>query len=182
MPADRRRSTWRSRSGCRRWPPTCRHLPTRPHNARILGREVEVAYPFHPLFRRSAIVIGDQLHNGTRHLTLRSGEGPSFLVPAWMADPEAASVKIVDAPCLSIARLLDLRAFLDSGLACDLGEEIPEEGADGEAWHEHTAGSVRGAAAKHEARGDGAGEGAGAAPSASNGGGGDLGRPAGGRR
>ena len=90
-----------------------RRRPTRPHNARILGREVEVAYPFHPLFRRSAIVIGDQLHNGTRHLTLRSGEGPSFLVPAWMADPEAASVKIVDAPCLSIARLLDLRAFLD---------------------------------------------------------------------
>jgi hypothetical protein len=34
------------------------------------------------LFRRSAIVVADQLHNGNRHLTLRSGDGPSFLVPA----------------------------------------------------------------------------------------------------
>ena len=145
-----------------------------PYNARILGREVEVAYPFHPLFRRSAIVIGDQLHNGTRHLTLRSGEGPSFLVPAWMADPEAASVKIVDAPCLSIARLLDLRAFLDSGLACDLREEFPSKALMAKHRTSTQQDSVRGAAAKHEARGDGAGEGAGAAPSASNGGGGDL--------
>ena len=34
-----------------------------------------------------------------------------------MIDPEAASVKIVDVPRLSVARLLDLRAFLDSGLS-----------------------------------------------------------------
>ncbi|MCU4161934.1 Y4bD/Y4pK family protein [Acidiphilium sp. AL] len=93
-----------------------------------MGQEVEVAYPFHPLFQRPAIVVADQLHNGSRHLTLRSGEGPSFLVPAWMIDPKAASVKIVDTPCISIARLLDLRAFLDSGLAFHLGEQLPEGG------------------------------------------------------
>ena len=90
-----------------------------------------------------------------------------------MADPEAASVKIVDAPCLSIARLLDLRAFMDS-LACDLGEEIPRKALMAKR-QQHTAGSVRGAAAKHEARGDGAGEGAGAAQALANGGGGDRG-------
>jgi hypothetical protein len=43
-----------------------------------------------------------------------------------MIDLEAASVKIVDIPCISIARLLDLRAFLDSGLAFCSGERIPE--------------------------------------------------------
>jgi hypothetical protein len=71
-------------------------------------------------------VVADQLHNGSRHLTLRSGDGLSFLVPAWMVDPVAASVKIVDVPRLSVARLLDLRAFLDSGVASRLGGEIPE--------------------------------------------------------
>ena len=97
----------------------------RPHNARSLGREVEVAYPFHPLFGRLGIVVADQLHNGSRHLTLRVGEEPSFLVPAWMVDPEAASVKIVEVPRLSIPRLLDLRGFLDSVLACGLGKGDP---------------------------------------------------------
>ena len=75
---------------------------------------MEVAYPFHPLFGRPAIVVADQLHNGGRHLTLRVDDEPSFLVPAWMVDPEAASIKIVDVPRLSVVRLLDLRAFLDS--------------------------------------------------------------------
>jgi hypothetical protein len=43
-----------------------------------------------------------------------------------MVDREAASVKIVDIPCISIARLLDLRAFIDSGLAFHSGEQIPK--------------------------------------------------------
>jgi hypothetical protein len=38
-----------------------------------------------------------------------------------MVDPEAALVKIVEVPRLSIARLLDLRAFLDSVIACRSG-------------------------------------------------------------
>ena len=41
-----------------------------------------------------------------------------------MVDPDTASVKIVEVPRLSIARLLDLRAFLDFVLACGLGNEI----------------------------------------------------------
>jgi hypothetical protein len=87
---------------------------------------VEVGYAFHPLFGRPAIVVADQLHNGNRHLTPRSGDGPSFLVPAWMVDPAAASFKIVDVPRLSVARLLDLRAFLDSGVASGLDCRLPQ--------------------------------------------------------
>jgi len=89
----------------RRRPPNARRLhPTQPHNARSLGREVEVAYPFHPLFRQPAIVVTDQLHNGDRYLTLRSGDSRSFLVPAWMVEPAAASIRIVDVPRLPVAR------------------------------------------------------------------------------
>jgi hypothetical protein len=109
------------------------------------------------------MVVADQLHNGSRHLTLRSAEGASFLIPAWMIDPEAASVKIVDVPCISIARLLDLRAFLDSGLAFGPGERIPEGGFDGEPRDSSARRFVRRPTAGPEAWSDGAGKAAGAA-------------------
>jgi hypothetical protein len=52
-----------------------------------------------------------------------------------MVDPEAASVKIIEVPRLSVARLLDLRAFLDSVLlACGLGKEVPGEGLMAKHW------------------------------------------------
>jgi hypothetical protein len=97
-----------------------------------------------------------------------------------MVDPAAASVKIIDTPCISIARLLDLRAFLDSGLAFRRGEQVPEGGSDGESWDEDSMGFVREAAAEHEARGDRAGEGNGAASVAADGGDNDFGKSAGG--
>src|ERR1700758_3280983 len=150
-----------------------RRHPTRPHDTRILGREVRVAYAFHPLFGRPAIVVADQLHNGSRHLTLRSGDEPSFLVPAWMVDPSAAAVKIVDVPCLSVARLLDLRRFLDSRVACALGETVPEGGIDDEASHAGAAGPFPEAARGQRAWSISAGEGVGAAPTAPHRGDGD---------
>jgi hypothetical protein len=52
----------------------------RPNDARSLGREVEVAYPFHPLFRQRVIVTADQFHEGSRHLTVRRGDNRTFLV------------------------------------------------------------------------------------------------------
>jgi hypothetical protein len=127
-------------------------------------------------------VVADQLHNGNRHLTLRSGDGSFYLVPAWMVDSEAASIKIVDLPCLPVARLLELRAFLDSGLASDVGEQIPEGGVDVEALGELAAGLVREAATSEGARASRASEGVAAAPSAPDGGDGDLGEPVGGER
>ena len=63
-----------------------------------------------------------------------------------MVDPSAAAVKIVDVPRLSVARLLDLRAFLDSGVACGLGETVPEGGIDEEASHAGATGPFREAA------------------------------------
>lgn len=141
-----------------------------------------MSYPFHPLFRRPAIVIADQFHNGSRHLTLRSGEGSSFLVPACMVDPVVALVKITDVPRLSVAQLFDLRAFLDSGLACNLGEEILKGGTDGEAMDACATGSVQGAAASYEAQAGGADESGGAAAGTPDGGADGRGEPVGGRR
>src|SRR3954465_6721994 len=110
------------------------------------------------------------------------GGEPTFLVPAWMVDPEAAAIKIVEVPRLSIVRLLDLRAFLDVVLACGPRQEILGEEADDQAWGECTTGSVRGAVAGHEARRYRAGEGRGAASGAADGGDGSPERSAGDRR
>ena len=140
-----------------------------PHDARSLGIELEVAYPFHPLFGQTAIVEGDLLHNGSRHLTLRSGTGRSYLIPAWMIDPESASTKIVDVPSISISALLDLRRLLDSVLASHLRRNIREGGADGQASDEHAGGSVRKSNPRsdEDARTGSTQQGAGATPIAS---------------
>jgi [2Fe-2S] binding domain len=53
-------------------PPAMRSAPV-PPSSRSSPRPP--LSPFHPLFRQSAIVIADQLHDGSRHPTLRSGEG-----------------------------------------------------------------------------------------------------------
>ena len=163
------RSCLRTTTLMRRGSPSAHHLrPMRPHDARSLGREVEVAFPFHPLFRQRVIVTAGQLHDGSRHLTLRGADDRTFLVAAWMIDPEAASIKIVDVPCQSLARLVELRAFLDSGLGSGPGRDGPEGGGNGEASEQRATGSVRGAAA---GRATGAGrtsEGLGAAPGASD--------------
>jgi hypothetical protein len=99
-----------------------------------------------------------------------------------MVDPEAALVKIVDVPRLSVVKLIELRAFLDSSLICGLEEKISEGGADGEVRDEYATGSVRGTAAGNEACSGGAGEGGGTAASVADGGDGGLGRLAGGGR
>jgi len=126
------------------------------------------------------MVIADQLHDGCRHLNLQSVDGVSFLVPAWMTLTAAASVSIVDTPCLSLARLFELRAFVDSVLASCSGEAIPEQGGvDDEASDVPAAGFVRASAAADRARPSAANEVGGAAEGAADGG---DGRPGGGQR
>ena len=89
------------------------------------------------------VVVADQIHNGDRHLTLSpSDDSPTFLVPAWMLEPGAATIGIVDTPRLPVARLLELRALLDSGLASNSRDE-PGGGADAKANGEDTAGFFR---------------------------------------
>jgi hypothetical protein len=96
-----------------------------------------------------------------------------------MLDAESALVKIVDIPRISITGLLDLRAFLDSGLAFHSGEQIPDGGFDGESLDQRTEGFVRRDAAAPEAWSGGPSEGAQEPAIAPDGGDGNDGRPAG---
>ena len=83
------------------------------HNAGILGREITVAYPFHPLAKQSFVVLSEHDHYGSIHLLVRTAEGKSHLFPSWMASPEAGTTEIVIIPRLPIDRLCELRRFLD---------------------------------------------------------------------
>lgn len=73
-------------------------------------------------------MLGEQIHDGQRHFTVRRENGRLHLLPAWMTDPGAASAKIVADPCLPVNRLLELRTFLDVLVASRWEESPPVEG------------------------------------------------------
>lgn len=69
-----------------------------------------------------------------------------------MTQAEAASVKIVDIPCLSLASILELRALIDSVLDSQAGEMPPDHGGlDRDASDLSTTRSIRGGAASDAA-------------------------------
>ncbi len=69
-----------------------------------------------------------------------------------MTQAEAASVKIVDIPCLSLTSILELRALIDSVLGSQAGEMPPDHGGlDRDASDLSTTRSIRGAAASDDA-------------------------------
>ena len=59
------------------------------------------------------MVVADRMHGGARHLTLQTEQGDLFLVPEWMTQSDAAAIKVVEGPRISVAQLRALRAFLD---------------------------------------------------------------------
>ena len=59
--------------------------PTGRHDAGCPVFEVEISYPFHPLFHRIAMVVRTQVHDNIQHLTVCASDGSSFLLP-WVDD------------------------------------------------------------------------------------------------
>lgn len=99
--------------------------PKGPHSAGCPAGEVNVTYPFHPLCGETVLVLSEQIHNGVRHFWLQNQNGSSYLMPAWMDTPEAASIEIVASPCLPVTRLLELHAFVISVLRSSTGQSAP---------------------------------------------------------
>jgi hypothetical protein len=83
---------------------------------------------------------------GEAHLTIRLADGTLTLTPEWMLRPAAASCEIRSAPRLCLARLRDLRAYLDAALGSNDGDSPLTDGADHES-EPPTTGSLRRAAA-----------------------------------
>jgi len=62
------------------------------------------------------------VYGGVVHLTIRLADGTLTLTPEWMLRPAAAVCEIRSAPRLSLARLRDLRAYLDEAKGEAKGE------------------------------------------------------------
>ena len=113
------------------------------------------------------MVVADRMHGAARHLTLQTEQGDLFLVPEWMTQSDAAAVKVVEDPRISVAQLRALRAFLDSILASLAGNAVPGEGgANGDTIGPAARGSFRTLAADEPTHGDRATKGAGFAAGA----------------
>lgn len=98
------------------------------HNAGNLACDVVVAYPFHPLVGQTVLVVGEQEHNGVRHLLIRQPHDGTLHVPDWMVTPQAGSIAIVATPRIPLKALLEIRAMLDHLVASSVGDSTPEGG------------------------------------------------------
>ena len=94
------------------------------------GRRREtIYYAFHPLAGRTVATSGRRVvFGGDVHLTIRLADGTLTLTPEWMLRPAAAACDIRPAPRLCLARLRDLRAYLDVALGSDCGDSPPTDG------------------------------------------------------
>ena len=114
-----RRSRWRDASS------PCRSRQR--HGAGILASEETVYYAFHPLAGRTVASTGRRVvYGGEAHLTIRLADGTLTLTPEWMLRPAAAGYEVRSALRLSLARLRDLRVYLDAVLGSDQGDLVPD--------------------------------------------------------
>jgi hypothetical protein len=103
------------------------------HTAGCLTFEVTITYPFHPLVGQSVLVVGDKKHGGTRHLIIcKPGEGARLLLPEWMTFPEAATIRTLSCPRISVKRLVELRALIDRLMVSSPGNNVPGGGQSDE--------------------------------------------------
>jgi hypothetical protein len=86
------------------------------------------------------------VYGGEAHLTIRLADGTLTLTPEWMLRPAAAGYEVRSALRLSLARLRDLRAYLDAVLGSDQGDSSLTDGAE-HASEGPTTGFIRRAAA-----------------------------------
>ena len=111
------------------------------------------------------MVVADRMHGGARHLTLQTEQGDLFLVPEWMTQSDAAAIKVVEGPRISVAQLRALSSLSNSILASLAGNVVPGEGgANGDTMGPAARGSFRTLAAGEPTHGDRATKGAGFVP------------------
>jgi hypothetical protein len=67
---------------------------------------------------------------GEEHLVVVQPDGTLALVPSWMAESAAGSATLTACPRLSIGRLVEVRARIDTLLASCGGESAPRGGCD----------------------------------------------------
>ena len=100
------------------------------HNAGCPAFEVQIHYPFHPRCGQMVPVTLRRRFAGEDHLVVVQPDSTLALVPSWMAEAGAGSATLTTCPRLSVGRLIELRARLDTLLASCDGESAPRGGGD----------------------------------------------------
>jgi hypothetical protein len=89
-----------------------------------------IHYPHHPQAGEHVIVVREVHHAGRLHFVIDSPDGTRGLLPEWMTELSSANLPHVEAPVLSLAALLDLRATIDRGLLFSALCSTRENGSD----------------------------------------------------
>jgi hypothetical protein len=96
---------------------SCRRPADQRYNARCLGFELQILYPFHPQWEPWCRCSPGSSFGGEAHFVIRQLDGTLTLLPGWMVGPAAASFRVIPDPRPPADRLLDVLDLVDSLLA-----------------------------------------------------------------
>jgi len=102
------------------------------HTAQEQPLEVFVRYSFHPLAEKRVAVIRCYKYSDLPHYVVEGPDKCRILLPAWMTDPRASSLQMVETPRLSIDALLALCRLFEAKRSSLSSEPIRMDGVNDE--------------------------------------------------
>src|ERR1700752_3886185 len=105
----------------------------RRHTAQEQPFDVLIQYPQHPRAGERVVVVRRLHHGGNVHFVIEQPDGTRALLPAWMTEPWAAQLTIIERPRLTLEALHALRSAIDGALLSCLSSSsmMREECDDG---------------------------------------------------
>src|SRR5438132_4184718 len=88
----------------------------RRHTAQEQPFDVLIQYPQHPRAGERVAVVRQLQHGGSVHFVIEQPDGMRALLPAWMTEPWAAQLAIIDTPRLTLEALYALRSATNGAL------------------------------------------------------------------
>src|SRR5207237_3605243 len=95
----------------RSWCPSRRR-----HTAQEQPFDVLIQYPQHPRAGERVVVVRRLQHGGSVHFVIEQPDGMRALLPAWMTEPWAAQLTIIEMPRLTLEALHALRVAINGAL------------------------------------------------------------------
>src|SRR5215470_7399236 len=104
----------RNALGCAECTSCSRHRSIRRHTALEQPFEIVVRYPHHPFAGKRIIVVRCRTYAHQSHFVIDAPDNYRILLPAWMTEPCAATLPLLEVPRLSIDALRALSRLIDA--------------------------------------------------------------------
>src|SRR4030088_3586106 len=88
----------------------------RRHTAQEQPFDVLIQYPQHPRAGERVVVVRRLQYGGSVHFVIEQPDGMRALLPAWMTEPWAAQLTIIEMPRLTLEALHALRVAINGAL------------------------------------------------------------------